>query len=168
MEHKSFFDRIGEIEELIGGIRHDVLDLYEFLFDPSIPHSKVHELTLEIQAALDEMMKSTCRVLDTAQIIDTILKPTPLYNEILPHITDINEACMFQDITGQRLSKIRKTLNELDAFLKQGQSMSTSLNKGDHKSSKPEKTLEESLLNGPQLPGGEKNQAEIDKLMKDL
>ena len=80
----------------------------------------------------------------------------------------IYEACGFQDITGQRISKVVKTLEHIE------QKIDTLIaaydGEGDKK--KRSKTIspkqpltDENLLEGPQLKGVGKSQAEVDALL---
>ncbi len=76
----------------------------------------------------------------------------------------IYEACSFQDITGQRITKVVATLKTIESTIARisstfGQPQSTV---EVELSSKPEGV---SLLNGPQLPGAAMDQADIDRLL---
>ena len=76
--------------------------------------------------------------------------------------TRIYEACSFQDITGQRITKVVATLKTIDAKVAQivaafsGRSIDVAV---------PEPEPVGALLNGPQLPGQAMDQSDIDKLL---
>jgi chemotaxis protein CheZ len=82
-------------------------------------------------------------------------------------VVKVYEACSFQDITGQRITKVVKALrhieSKIDALL--------AVFGGDHLSNiapPPESAAvdaQASLLNGPQLPEAGNSQADIDALM---
>ena len=86
-------------------------------------------------------------------------------------VTRIYEACSFQDITGQRITKVVKTLKHieervtrlLDAF---GQELAE-VHQPPQGSATPDKadSSDKALLNGPQLSGRGVDQAEIDRLL---
>tara|TARA_E500000305_G_C4009333_1_gene231813 strand:- start:417 stop:887 length:471 start_codon:yes stop_codon:yes gene_type:complete len=97
-------------------------------------------------------------------------------------IVEIFEACGFQDLTGQRVGRIHKTLDgvadRVEAVLSHtghghgDPSSGTKRNRDKHpenvEKSGSEPFSEEGLLNGPQLPSDAKTQEEIDALMDQL
>ena len=81
--------------------------------------------------------------------------------------TQIYEACSFQDITGQRITKVVKTLkhieSKVEAILAVFGSELESLPAAE---AEPAKDEQQSLLNGPALPNsGGNTQADIDALL---
>jgi len=89
----------------------------------------------------------------------------------------IFEACSFQDITGQRISKVVKTLNHVeDRVSKLIAILGITNNDGTPKDAKPildpdaspDAPSDEDLLNGPALAGEGIDQGEIDSLMSDF
>lgn len=90
-------------------------------------------------------------------------------------VTDIFEACNFQDITGQRITKVVRTLKHIEDQIMRLVEVfgGHGAQKGDGATSHaPTSTVsstdEQGLLNGPQLPGNAINQDEIDKLMAEF
>lgn len=77
--------------------------------------------------------------------------------------TRIFEACSFQDITSQRIQKVMDTLLEIEVRLEEivgvfgGVSLPPSMEERRHTT----------LANGPQLPGLEMRQAEVDRLLSE-
>ena len=86
-------------------------------------------------------------------------------------ITNIYEACNFQDITGQRINKVVRTLKQIEekvaglvkAF---GDEIDRAATVGQAHAAAPagEADADKALLNGPQLPGNANSQADIDAL----
>ena len=79
-------------------------------------------------------------------------------------IGNIFEASSFQDITGQRISKVMKSVTAIDDHVGRmvhlwGAEQVASVDIGDDK-----RTDDEKLLNGPQVEGDGISQDEIDKL----
>ncbi len=82
----------------------------------------------------------------------------------------IFEASSFQDLTGQRTSKVIATLKFIDesihrlilAFFGEGAD--------DMRQTKPQRDTnsEDALLDGPQLPGAENKQEDIDAVLASL
>ncbi len=85
-------------------------------------------------------------------------------------VTKIYEACSFQDLTGQRISKIVKSLREIEnkvtAILDVLQSRMGDME--THTVSVDTRTGDAALLNGPQLPGQGISQTDIDKLLAEF
>lgn len=77
--------------------------------------------------------------------------------------TRIYEACSFQDITGQRISKVVATLKAIEGKVSQ---MLEVFGQSPIATSAP--AAEPSLTNGPQMPGNAMDQADIDKLLADF
>jgi chemotaxis protein CheZ len=80
--------------------------------------------------------------------------------------TRIYEACSFQDITGQRISKIVATLKTIE--LKVAHIVATFSPNGPVSVNLPAPPKEVELLNGPQLPANAMDQADIDRLLADF
>ena len=86
-------------------------------------------------------------------------------------VMQIFEACSFQDITGQRISKVVETFTYIEDRLA-GLSQLISKMEGpvevvDQEETDVEKRKRELMLNGPQLKKDAKDQAEIDALLND-
>jgi len=79
-------------------------------------------------------------------------------------VIEIFEACSFQDITGQRISKVVKTLNLIDEQIKCiVDRMDNELKAKDDGGSRPTgESLLSGLLNGPALGGTGIDQDEVD------
>jgi chemotaxis protein CheZ len=84
-------------------------------------------------------------------------------------VTRVYEACNFQDITGQRITKIVKTLQHIEVELDKIVGLFGDFDGADteprEKKTKPEAPSDESLLNGPQLTETAATQEEIDALL---
>jgi chemotaxis protein CheZ len=91
-------------------------------------------------------------------------------NDVQAEITRIYEACSFQDITGQRITKIVKSLKEIETKVSSILGI-LSDRMGDmelHHTSKDDRVGDAALLNGPQLADQAISQADIDKLLADF
>lgn len=76
--------------------------------------------------------------------------------------TKIYEACSFQDITGQRISKVVSTLKNIEMTVARVVQAFGMVAPED----KPAERLQETgLLNGPQLPAAAMDQSDIDRLL---
>jgi chemotaxis protein CheZ len=127
--------------------------------------------TDELDAVVGAAEEATGTILDAAEIIEGLC---PELNEehaarIQTAVTQIYEACNFQDITGQRITKVVKTLKHIEdrvaallgAF---GEEVSRQ-RAGQDVAAADSGQGERDLLNGPQLPEEAKKQAEIDAIL---
>lgn len=132
-----------------------------------IKHEFIASATDELDAIVGATESATNEIMDAAEHLETL---TPMMDEqvaarLTEGTTRIFEACTFQDITGQRITKVVRMLKEIEGRVESlvrafGQDI-------DDPGEKKEKQIvtDEDLLNGPQLPGGAADQAEIDRLL---
>jgi chemotaxis protein CheZ len=122
----------------------------------------------ELTAIVGATERATNAILDAVERIEKSANAAggETGSAILADVTSIYEACNFQDITGQRISKIVSVLKEVDqtvAGLLEAMNLpAVVINAGA--SAGPERTGEDALLNGPQMPDAAPNQADIDAL----
>ena len=88
-----------------------------------------------------------------------------LLDQIAANGAEVFEACSFQDITGQRITKVVKSVTYVEDRVNTLIEVwgKDEIDKIEFKSEK-EKTEDEALLQGPALEGEGITQAEIDKL----
>lgn len=128
--------------------------------------------TDELDAVVGATEDATGRILDAAEAIMTIAGEKvegPAQDEIVELATSIFEASNFQDITGQRITKVVKTLKHIESKIEAlvgilGEEVEKA-RKNRIGEDEPEPSGDEKLLNGPQLPGGANDQDEIDRLL---
>lgn len=124
----------------------------------------------ELSAIVGATESATNAILDAVERIEKTASAMPgdAAAAITQDVTAIYEACNFQDITGQRISKVVSVLKEVDTTV--AELLATlnlpkiDLSQTSAVASKPQRTGDEALLNGPQAPGGAPNQADIDAL----
>jgi len=105
-------------------------------------------------------------LVDELRVAEQADQRNALRDKIAGSTTQIMEACTFQDITGQRVSKIVGSLRFVEERVNAMADIwgRSDIEKLSESMPKKEKTGDEALLNGPQLPGDSISQAEIDKL----
>jgi len=91
-------------------------------------------------------------------------KAEALLDRIGQSSATIFEACSFQDITGQRVNKITKSLGYVEERVSSIVAIWGEDAMDDVKVKGDEKSKDEKLLNGPQLEGKGLSQADIDSL----
>ncbi len=117
------------------------------------------------EAATGTIMDSCDAVTEYAENLDSAHK-----DFLVSEVTKILEACSFQDITGQRITKVVKSLKAIDEKV----TLLMDVLKDKIPTSTEPETVEDTrtgdarLLNGPQMPDKAISQADIDKLLEDL
>ncbi|MGD1876905.1 MAG: protein phosphatase CheZ [Kiloniellaceae bacterium] len=132
--------------------------------------------TDELTAIVGSTEQATHTIFEAVENIETLTeKMEPeIAEQVSAAVTSIFEACGFQDITGQRITKVVTALQQIeskvDALLQAfGDDIKVD---GDSKASTKKKTApsgaparpDEDLLNGPQLPENAISQDDIDAL----
>jgi len=120
----------------------------------------------ELEAVVGATEAATESILGACEnILAAVQRKAPdMERAVETEITGIYEACTFQDITGQRISKVITTLKAIDAKVS-GLLNTIGANDDAHKPPVMQ-TQNSSLLNGPALPqGGGLSQSEIDRLL---
>jgi chemotaxis protein CheZ len=120
--------------------------------------------TDELDAIVAHTASATHAILETCETLDAVadhLEGEPA-TQLQDATTRIYEACGFQDITGQRITKVVNTLKIIEA--KVGQ-LVTMFGEARGEVAAPTARAEAELLNGPQLPAVAMDQSDIDKLL---
>ena len=131
-----------------------------------IKNEFIASATDELDAIVGATEAATNEIMDAAEKLESL---TPMIDvEVATRMTEITtlifEACTFQDITGQRITKVVKALKEIESRV---EALVKAFG-GDYESApRSEKACltDEDLLNGPALPSTAANQAEIDALL---
>lgn len=142
-------------------------------FKKEMNEMSVNDLRAKTTDELDVVMITTeeavGQILECAEEIDNlVMEATDEMSEKLQGVsTRIYEASNFQDLNGQRITKVIKTFRELEAkifkLLAKTESRMPDVDL-DHIQKKKELSEHEKLLNGPQKPAEAFSQDDIDKL----
>ncbi|MTI43387.1 chemotaxis protein [Roseibium hamelinense] len=133
--------------------------------------SKIPEAGRELDAIVEATEEATNTIMEAAEEIMCADTSDPLaYQDLVSaKMIGIFEACTFQDITGQRISKVVKTLNYIDervsSFIEQ-----LRIPEGfelDLPETEAERRERELILHGPQHAGEGVSQTDVDDLLKD-
>jgi len=124
--------------------------------------------TDELDAIVEHTATATNAILNSCETLDDVA--SSLTGEPATRLQDattrIYEACSFQDITGQRITKVVTTLKAIEA--KVAQIVATFGGSGGERADAvavEEAHAEAALLNGPQHPTVAMDQSDIDKLL---
>jgi chemotaxis protein CheZ len=132
----------------------------------------IPDATDQLDAIVSDTEKATGTILDSAEKIESIGAnlDDETQNEIRVLITQIYEACNFQDVTGQRITKVVRALKHIETELDKLVSVfGSEIYEEAREKRKAEKAgqspAEKDLLSGPQLPEDANNQDDIDALL---
>ena len=126
--------------------------------------------TDELDAIVGSTEEATNGILQAMELLESLTDkmPAEVAEQVTNAVTQVYESCNFQDITGQRITKVVKTLKHIEerveklvaAFGDEIQRYRESQPREE-----PQKSSDERLLNGPQLPDDAGKQADIDALL---
>lgn len=165
MELRALANSIQETKREIARLRSDDSD-----------NDRLIAVASELDAVVDAAEGATEGILESAEKIDTIAQTlraagtdtytTHLAEEITESVMSIFEHCNFQDITGQRITKVVNTLKFVEERVDRmmeiwGRDAFMDLSDGDDGHMHDD---DQRLLNGPQLAAKAISQDEIDRL----
>lgn len=155
-----------EVEELGRTIANAKLEIAALKVD-DITGCHIPFATDELDAIVAHTAAATDAILESCETLDTVAATLngDAADKLQAATTRIYEACSFQDITGQRITKVVGTLKTIEE--KVARIIATF---GQNTAGLPPPppaalTAKEELLNGPQLPRQAMDQSDIDKLM---
>jgi chemotaxis protein CheZ len=155
-----------ELEDLAAFIQQAKSEIAA-LSPQEIKEEHIPSATDELEAIAEATEEATGRILGAAEKIEDLAPSVPeaAAESLQQAVTDIYEACNFQDITGQRINKIVQTLRCIDERIEGlirafGPEVKAKKAVVENKAGADEK-----LLNGPQMPENANSQDDIDALL---
>ncbi len=131
----------------------------------AIGQEHIPSATDELDAVVKSTEEATGKIMDNCELLEvTAEKITDEGNKerVLEAVTNIYEACGFQDITGQRIAKVVNTLRHIETQVNMiVEAVGLEVGASDDL----EKDGDEALLNGPQMQSQAINQDDIDALL---
>ncbi len=168
----AMVNELKSLAQTIQKTRHDIAALSV----SEIQEEHIQTATDELDAVVGATEEATGAIMDACEVIEnkaSSMGENAQAQDIVNEVTKIYEACSFQDITGQRISKVVsavKTIEEkITTFLKEA-GLSSKEIYDEHKSRSGETASKDDrpdshLLNGPQDTNDAISQDEIDKLL---
>jgi len=162
----SLLHEIEELGQVIANAKAEI----EALRVEDIGSSHIPSATDELDAIVAHTAMATEAILETCETLDGIGEHLdPAYAAKLQDATTrIYEACSFQDITGQRITKVVQTLKQIENKVTQivtAFGIGAGVPRGADASGMAAMEIETALLNGPQLPSLAMDQSDIDRLL---
>src|SRR5579859_3248512 len=149
-----------ELASLHGGEEHNFVSMGETLDDIVKNTETASNTILESMESIDEMV-GTLRSNSDLAVLEACDKINDRVNQVF-------EACSFQDLTGQRITRLVKSLTfieeRVNAIIRVWGRNEISKVIDEVKQEAPTKSGDEALLHGPQSETKAIDQSEIDKL----
>jgi chemotaxis protein CheZ len=160
------------IGEAIKQTKEEIVTLQDRGFDDS----RITRVASELEAVVDGAEQATNKILKSAEDIDEAARNLSallqnsheknLAQDIQDRVTEIFEACNFQDLTGQRINKVVSTLGMVEDHLARMTEIWSVIERFNSEMVGSEGGDGANLLSGPKLDGdaGHTSQEDIDKL----
>jgi chemotaxis protein CheZ len=161
-EHDVVYHQLKELQGIIEQARAEIgQSRASDIRDKHIPTA-----TDELDAIIEATSAATGTIMDACEAIEGQVELSPAVAE---QVTKIYEACSFQDITGQRITKVVKTLKTIEEKVEALMAVLGEDHAGAQGGAEEDtRTGDAALLNGPQMSGQAITQDEIDKLLGDF
>ena len=164
-KESSLLREVEELGQMIANTKSEIAALrVDDITDHDIPFA-----TDELDAIVEHTAHATDAILESCEMLDevSVTVSGDAAAKLQAATTKIYEACSFQDITGQRITKVVNTLKTIEGKVAHivgtfGKSAAGVRGAADHV------TTDADLLNGPQLPAHAMDQSDIDKLLADF
>jgi chemotaxis protein CheZ len=167
---RDVYLHLAELVQIIDSLKKDIS-----LAKPGhVTNSHIPDATDELSAVVTATAEATNRIMSVCEEIEIIAGGVegPAADDIRGRITQIYEACGFQDITGQRIRNVVATLQVIEDKIERIMSSLVETLGLRMSEERLEKSVSvddpDSLLNGPQLPEKAITQADIDKLLAEF
>lgn len=161
-----------ELEALAEYIQHAKLEIAALR--PDEITDRIPSATDELDAVVLATETATNAIMDAAEDIENMAPQMSdeIGRKVSEDVTSIYEACNFQDISGQRITKVVSTLRHIETTVEELlMAFGEEVRQGSRPGSQETKVSvddEQSLLNGPQLPEEANRQADIDALLAEF
>jgi chemotaxis protein CheZ len=163
------YDQLAALAKYIANAKQEIANIRA----DAISGEHIPSATDQLDEVVGATEEATNKIMDCCDAISAIAgkQPQPAQQELTDQVTKIYEACNFQDITGQRITKVVRTLKHIDqqvlllikALDDAGFEVEKSGGSAGLNVSKATDT-EKHLLNGPQSADSAIKQDDIDKL----
>ncbi len=160
----AIYSELGEMAREIANMKEELAQLrLSDMRDEHIPTAG-----RELDAIVEATEEATNTIMSAAEeIMGADTEDAEGYQSLVSEkIIDIFQACSFQDITGQRISKVVTTLSALDkritTLVEKLKIMRITDAQGKGNETEAEKRARELLLNGPQFKGEGVSQDDVD------
>ncbi len=169
--YKDFFENFdGVVYQELVSIANEIAHMKDELVNlrpDDMKQNKIPDAGRELEAIVEATEEATNTIMNAAEeMMGADPSDVDAYQALVGDKTiEIFEACAFQDITGQRVSKVVSTLNLIDDRLsKLMDKLKMPENLPPLEESEDERRRRELILHGPQQKGDAIKQTDVDKL----
>lgn len=165
---------LGALKEIIEGLRRQL----HAAQPTDISQMHIPSATDELDAIVGTTEQATVTILEASEAILTMMEGQnpELAQKVEAQVVRVYEACTFQDITGQRITKVVKTLKKIDEkvtyLLKTLEGQLVNLGEAAASARGPEEEKPEKNgdppMHGPALPQNAVSQEDIDKILAEF
>lgn len=169
-EEIQLFGELEALADYIETARREISSINpDEIRDQHIPSA-----TDELDAIVGATEEATGVILDACEVIEEVAATleSKEADKLTEVVTSVYEACNFQDITGQRISKVVNALKQIETKVDHllaafGDDIAKyrSENAPEEAQKDADVVTDEDLLNGPQMPDKAIDQDEIDRLL---
>lgn len=162
----------GEVESLARYIQQAKAEIAHLRPD-QVKDQYLPDAAEQLDAIVAATAEATHTIMDATEAVEGVMENLDGEDsrKLMDATTRIYEACGFQDITGQRITKVVKALKDIEeridalvaAFGSEIEKVKAEQPEAEAK--KEKKDSDEDLLHGPQLAEDAKSQAEVDALL---
>jgi len=169
-----------DLEDLASYIRETKTEIMS-LNPEEISEEHLPTASVELDAIVDATEKATHSIMEAAELVEQVSAEVSeeMAEKLMTATTQIYEACSFQDITGQRVSKVIRALQEIEGKIDDligafgddddaAREKRRRVREAQREEKRQEAIAEGELLEGPQLPGNAVSQDDIDALFESL
>lgn len=161
----SIFRELKDLQRIIDETRNEIGHVRA----GDISGKHIPTATDELDAVVDATAEATGKIMDSCDIINEKAgEAGDAGAAITDEVMKIYESCSFQDITGQRITKVVSTLKTIEEKVNKLVEAVRGSMPIEEKEGEEEDTRvgDERLLNGPQMASDAISQEEIDKLLE--
>lgn len=163
----SIYKELTDITDFIATTKSEIGRLQPL----NLKEKHLPEAGAELQAIVNSTEAATNTIMEQAEAIMAADSSDPEAYEhtVQGAVMEIFEACSFQDITGQRISKVVNTLMHIEEKISSlADTLGASIGEQpDQPETDEERRKRELILNGPALEGEGIDQTDVDELMND-
>lgn len=170
-ENREVYLHIAELAETIAKLKKEIADSRpDHVKNAHVPNAKE-----ELDAIVEATAEATNSIMTTCEGMEKLATSLEAdkASELSGLVTNIYEACTFQDITGQRIRKVFGVLLEIEGRVERiMQTLDSTVGplkmKGEYEEVQTDINDEKTLLNGPQMADKAISQEEIDRLLAEF
>lgn len=164
----SIFKELKDLQRIIDEARSEI----GATRPTDIKGKHIPTATDELDAVVEATAEATGKIMDSCEVIQDKVAGTDAEAAVTEEVMKVYEACSFQDITGQRITKVVSTLKTIEDKVDRlvevlGDKLPMDTHHDEEGDAEEEDTRvgDERLLNGPQMAEDAISQDEIDKLL---